>query len=766
MKETTNNNNKNENENENNRDTEGNTTNNSTEEKFQKGLFHYRSFLESVYEATEGETPDLDELYEIIELFSSLSSSFCEKEGDCSFENISEKLKKLVSRYNHHDAETKGSDNNNNNNSNGSDDENDDIKSDWNIMIDLLLSNTYFHLGDFCISQFLLQQDNEQLKQQQQDKSSLMDLDHHEEKNDYENPEDLLQKSLKYFPYNASCLSMLANFYRICPSKKPSDTAAIMSLLKDDDDKTTTMKENKASENNENNNVELICQIYERASTCARKIRCLGLDILSDNDDGETEKENNEPENEDLMLIKECIELLLLDGAAGVTYVGDDDDEEDEEEDEDEGDETKTTSPPPKKLKVMELNNNKDDDEQKKETEEEEYSISQVDATSSFMAGLLNSLIGKHDEALVYLKKFNFSHRLHPNVWKKAIDLGTPSTKEEKDNKKETVLGEQSISSFKPHFEPKSFYNKEQKKADYFTAGVLPDKLYKRMCQVFSPSSNFWKESEYQHRGYFSFFEDIVCNEKKEMEIKHLIDEVVLNHLLPIVQKELTENDDESSFKKKIVGYEWWCHTRKAGANLGHQTHATKAYISKPRNNSFMIFPGNLLHGVLPCRPINSGTSNNDSSDSSSSSSSSSGCDSRLTFMIGFWTRSVPEKMKNRKLYGPCSALPNADDATTTGQQAKWVEEIQNGYKSNNTKKDNSNISTKETSTIKPRALPTVAPAWEEITTPNNNDNTEELSLSNIPKVLDHRFFVHDAPTCFRESLFNDDDDDNDDDEC
>jgi hypothetical protein len=54
----------------------------------------------------------------------------------------------------------------------------------------------------------------------------------------------------------------------------------------------------------------------------------------------------------------------------------------------------------------------------------------------------------------------------------------------------------------------------------------------------------------------------------------------------------------------------------------------------------------------------------------------------------------------------------------------------------------------------KPCAVPQVSPAWEVLDT----KDTPSRPLV-IPTALDHRFFVHNPPACFRDSLFEKDDD-------
>jgi hypothetical protein len=179
------------------------------------------------------------------------------------------------------------------------------------------------------------------------------------------------------------------------------------------------------------------------------------------------------------------------------------------------------------------------------------------------------------------------------------------------------------------------------------------------------------------------------------------------------------------------------------------KTIADKCWQGIPRNNTFLIFPGDRLHGVLPC-PGNQQTGpGSDQAIPSTKTlvkswktpftSTSAAPSHRLTFMVGFWTRNVPAAMKNRRLYGPCGPLPPATKEHT------WVQEIQQGYG-----KGCNNQRPGAPKLMVASPLPCVSPAWESFEA--NNTNPPLC----IPHNIDHRFFVRDAPQCFRQSLFED----------
>ena len=606
-----------------------------------KAWAHYRAFLDSQEEVAEDEAVNIDELHEIIEI---LSENVRIQQVEISIETLPKCC--LTT------------------------------KSFGSIMslLNALLSMVHLHIGNDLISQ-----------------GFVNEID---EKSDHEsNPLMHLEKSLMYFPFNPSALSILANYKRM----------------------------------NLNDTPENICTLYEQASVNAYYLRDLAISILDDN----SEKLDD--------IYKEWVELLLLDGMCGVEYIGDDDDEDEEDEED----------------QVLDEENERNDAMNDDKQQSEEYSTSDVESVSSFMAAMLHSTLGRHDKAMKHLHKFNVSHRIHPNVWE--YSMGSSVDK---------IIDTDGDNIIKLDFEPRVLKGK-----------ILPDKLYRRLSDIFGPNSAYWKESSYQNRGYYSFFTDLTADIISSPS--NIIEDVVVNYLLPMVKN---ERPVEAA---KIVGYEWWTHTRPLSANLGHQLHfdtdealldqkkelthpivssvlyltgnkncsyqtagstivfdqvpnstevASKAYVCHALDNSYMIFPGNSLHGVLPC-PAGSDRSH----------SSDQVCD-RLTLMVGFWTRSVPKNIKDQQLYSPCGPLPPATDDHT------WVKEIKATYPKEQTSRNESQC--QFNSSYESTTLPFVKPAWQIIKN-NGNDKNDGQYLS-IPCSLDHRFFVLGAPTCFRDSLFKD----------
>ena len=487
--------------------------------------------------------------------------------------------------------------------------------------------------------------------------------------------------------------------------------------------------------------------------------------------------------------VKEWIEVLVLNQIVGVQYEDEDDDE----------------------------NSNKNEDNSN--NAEGSFSASNVESTARYMAAMLLSRKGRHAEALAQLKCFpSLTHRIHPRVWD-GIDIYQSSNGSSSTTPKNMTTTLTPVS---------------------FQGGVLPPKLYQRMCEVFAPCASFWKETDYANRGYFSFFRNIDksnsdghSDSTKTNEYwmpTDLIDDVVMNHLLPLVQGALSKKKQENgnmNGAETICAYEWWTHSRSNEANLGHmlhfdtdeadlegkqeqkdgmhhplissvlhitgESHSSGATIildqtpesqhaapicwqSVPQENTYMIFPGNLLHGVLPCPGREPPLAQNATHSSSTSvtppegpasstprwlaspTSTASNDKHRLTFMIGWKTRHVPDQRKDSdSLYGPCAPLPPKEAAS-------WVREIQLGY-------DGEDGSSTPIEPRKPygtgngsiymEPLPSVSPGWEEIHHPSApviESSSREKAQLELPSSLDRRFFASGVPQCFLESLFEDDD--------
>lgn len=542
-------------------------------------------------------------------------------------------------------------------------------KSKWNSLIDLLpilLSMACNILAEGAISNYLASQASDGDVPQDYDAKQI---------------QELLTKSLAFFPENASTWSMGANFGRMTHRLSIRNTR----------------------------------EWYERAVQCANKLRHEALAVVND-------------DTIEDMVLKEWVELLVLNEMLGIEYEG--------PENEEDGDL---------------------DDAAQVDEDGEEYSPSAVESTARFMAAMLCSMVD-HKAALLHLEKFHLSHRLHPNVW--SVPGGLPS---------------EAATKAPLMFRPKS--------------GIVPEALFESMKQTFAPKAAYWKESNYSNRGYYSYFTDYETGQKP----RNVIEEVIINHILPRACQSLDEPDSAA-----ICGFEWWIHTRPIQANLGHNLHfdtdesllaqegkvthpvlssvlylsggddehpagttvildqtpdsevvAESAWLGVPKDNSLILFPGNLLHGVLPCPGDRRNEESTTLGDLAHCWEDPPKDDPahRLTFMVGFWTRNVPANMKERHLYGPCGPLPPATDEHT------WVGDISKDYGDEGS--DVARVVAEKT--MGAVALPRVSPAWDLIERkPSTDSESESDPPLQIPHGIDHRFFVFGAPQCFRDSLFED----------
>ena len=85
--------------------------------------------------------------------------------------------------------------------------------------------------------------------------------------------------------------------------------------------------------------------------------------------------------------------------------------------------------------------------------------------------------------------------------------------------------------------------------------GGVPPELLRRLKAAFAQDSPFWRETDYAERGYFSFWHDAA------MPPRTVVDELAMT-LLPL-----------TGHAERIVGFEWWVHTRAEARSIGHQMH-------------------------------------------------------------------------------------------------------------------------------------------------------------------------------------------------
>merc|ERR1712013_543469 len=85
---------------------------------------------------------------------------------------------------------------------------------------------------------------------------------------------------------------------------------------------------------------------------------------------------------------------------------------------------------------------------------------------------------------------------------------------------------------------------------------------------------------------------------------------------------------------------------------------AKEGWLAFPEDRSFVTFPGNLLHGVLPGNP------GSNSMSSSSENASNTEAEHRLTLLVAWWNKETQSKAP-RTIYGPQSSIPKISSKTT-----------------------------------------------------------------------------------------------------
>ena len=303
------------------------------------------------------------------------------------------------------------------------------------------------------------------------------------------------------------------------------------------------------------------------------------------------------------------------------------------------------------------------------------------------LCALLLEQLGHHDDALPYLQAMGMRQRLSREVW----DAGMHPPREHKAG----AGGKGSADEVPPVRLVKS---------------AVPPALMEKLLKVFAPGATFWKETCYEHRGYYSFYYPLHRPPSNVVA-------ALIQHLRGCLPPDVAA---------RVVGAEWWVHTRPVGRNLGHQMHfdteetvlnttgrvahpvvssvvylsggaaaggatlvldqrlrdppASRGWLAHPVDSALLLFPGDRLHCVLPGggapQDADSGGKRDPSSSSSSSSSSVTTTQSprdgplgtkaqpavapthRLTLMVGWWAEDVSSQGR-RHLYGPCGPMPD-----------------------------------------------------------------------------------------------------------
>jgi hypothetical protein len=484
----------------------------------------------------------------------------------------------------------------------------------------------------------------------------------------------------------------------------------------------------------------------------------------------------------------------------------DNDDDDDDDDDKDDGDDNDRFSNDEKFLAETVLGQS---------AQEDDDGVSQVLVTASYMSALLASCLGRHDVAADALRNFSSRDdpvtRIHPTVWNVGLQLNQPvNTQHSGEGNNDNLVITASVNtithgSFCPCVFPDSI---SPELLDVLRFAFRSDGPYwKESGYDRNVYYSFWTDYPLPRppsSSSSSSLDDNNDDQENCCVVANAIEHYVVEHLLPRVRSVVaaaTANNNAGQQQQPVLGFEWWAHTRPHGANLGHQLHfdtdealleqdgtvktpiaatvtyltldedqvsygatllfdqtpqsktnAEQAYICYPQSRSLLVFPGDLLHGVLPCTSPQH-VDEYKRIDNDDSSSSAGREFQRLTFMVNFWDYRIPDRITNRPLYGPSGPLP----AATTDHT--WVQDICRGYPRTIPLPSSDTI---PIPTPNRNGLVAVSPAWDTISSGTSHDviGADEWSVS-LPSPLtlpasgtiQQRFFVTNAPDYFHSTL-------------
>ena len=135
---------------------------------------------------------------------------------------------------------------------------------------------------------------------------------------------------------------------------------------------------------------------------------------------------------------------------------------------------------------------------------------------------------------------------------------------------------------------------------------VVPSDLGSTLRSTFAPEANYWEETDYHTRGYYSFWFDA------QAQPSNAVEALINTHLRPLVEPLLIEAAKEKALAAEkantsstnsaaaaspvaspLVGCEWWVHSRPVGkASVGHQLHYDTDELSLARG-------GDVFHPLL-----------------------------------------------------------------------------------------------------------------------------------------------------------------------
>ena len=194
-------------------------------------------------------------------------------------------------------------------------------------------------------------------------------------------------------------------------------------------------------------------------------------------------------------------------------------------------------------------------------------------ANASYTLALLLHLIGRSDEAVPHLQRLGMRYRLSPSVWAAVATARAPAPP----------------MPLPPAPAPPSSAG-GQRRLSYPDAtlhvtrysNAVPAALLAQLRSAFAPSSTFFSETkEAKEARYFSFWYDVSKPPRNAVE-------ALATHLLPM-----------TGVADRIVGCEWWVHSKEASRFVGHQMHFdTEEVAARQASND------SRARDVLPAPPL------------------------------------------------------------------------------------------------------------------------------------------------------------------
>ena len=681
------------------------------------------------------EHPEQDRGRAVLQLFdnsnsndSSSSSSSLSSSSSWTFHVT----RAILHGMNSHNDKHPSNNNNNNNNNSDDDDDDDENASLINALGNLLIVKTvntdtvlWKMLQDPLLSVALVLDANLILQKALTCSTTTFGATS-DKKTYYQRAHGRLMQALSLWPCNPSALVVLANLVRMGYGHE-----------------TTTQSINPMEQ------LAMALDLYLAAAKAAHALVQACRAFLS----------SNQPTNDDKFLVE-----TLLGEAAQMDYKDDDDDDDDDDE----------------------------HDEQENAAAPCQEETSKVLVTASLMSATLASATGKHDIAAQVLRRFGPNMtRIHPNVWKAAVRIQQQQQQQQTETTATSSQGSSCCQLMHGAFVPRVFPN------------TVPDGLFDVLRHAFRPNAPYWQQSGYDRNVYYSFWTDwplphpanedgcTKTTDSSKYVVSNAVEHYIVTCLLPRVRSICPQ------LEETLCGYEWWFHTRPHGTNLGHQLHfdtdealleqdkivefpisasvtylneendtapygatilfdqtpyvkenANTAWICAPKSRNFMLFPGDLLHGVLPC------TDNTNHDDDKAADDDGGQEHHRLTFMVNFWSYRIPDRLKQRKLYGPSGPFPPRTN------EHSWVEDICQSYPQ---------TVSLPTGAIEPAndGLVAASPAWDSLGDSKMQTRKEEEddhvwaafdceTILPLPPSggINQRFFVTNAPEFFKATLF------------